>query len=370
MTIQLPVYNDPVIERCIKSCLKLDYPKDKLQIIVADDSSDETTRKIIDKFKGRVEIVRRNNRRGFKAGALNNALKFTKGDIIVLFDSDWVPPKNFLKKIIIPFLKDEKIAVVQGKMKYINPCTNIITKFATTLMSLFYNVWVPVQNVVGCPFLGGTSGAIRKDVLIKVGKWNEKSLTEDADLSIRILKAGYKIVYMENIKAAGELPYTLYSFLKQQARWAYGQTRVFIEFWKDILFHERFNILQRIILFFTTFGYACAPFVAVMAITGQLGWVLGTPKPFEFSDFVKFLTVFTLTSGFLAASTYSLRKEKLVKEMPNVIFAVLTLGIVLAISNSIAFIRALLGLKTPFFRTPKWGSIRILELFKKLTKHA
>jgi cellulose synthase/poly-beta-1,6-N-acetylglucosamine synthase-like glycosyltransferase len=365
VTIQLPVYNDPVIERCIRSCLRLDYPKNKLQIIVADDSTDAITMGVVDKFKGKVDILRRKNRNGFKAGALNNALNYTKGDIIVLFDSDWIPPRNFLKRIVKPFLVDKKIAAVQGKMKYINPYMNIVTKFATSLMSVFYNVWVPVQNFIGCPFFGGTCGAVRKDVLIEVGGWNENSLTEDADLSIRILKRGYKIVFLENLKSAGELPYTLLSFLKQQGRWAYGQTRVFVEFWKDIFFNKSFNLLQRIILTFTTFGYVCAPFVVIMVITGQLGWILGTPKPFEISDFIKFVSVFMYTSGFLVVAVYSIKREDLNIGTFSIIFASLTIGVVLAITNSISFVRALLGLRTAWFRTPKWGSIKIMEIFKR-----
>jgi hypothetical protein len=140
-----------------------------------------------------------------------------------------------------------------------------------------------------------------------------------------------------------------------------------VDFWKDIFFNRNLKLFQRIIIAITTFGYVCAPFVVIMAITGQLGWVTGTPKPFEFADFIKFISVFLFTSGFTIASVYSLRKEKLGKEIFNVVFAALTIGIILAISNSIAFIRALLGLKTPWFLTPKWGSVKILELFKRFT---
>ncbi len=367
VTIQLPVYNDPVVGRCIKTCLNLDYPKDRYEIVVADDSTDEKTKKIIDSFKGKIKIVRRNNRKGFKAGALNNAMKYSRGEIIVVFDSDWVPPKNFLKRIVKPFLADNKIAGVQGRIKVINKDLNLVTKFASALLLAYYRIWVPLQHKAGATYLGGTAMALRRDVLEEVGGWNENSLTEDADLTVNLLKRGYKILYMGDLKAGGEVPYNLFHFLKQQARWAYGQARVFVEHWRDILFSKTFNIKQKLIIFLTSIGgNLIAPFVVLMTLTGQLGWVLGPMKPFELQDFYRFVFYFVATGGFLAVLGFTLKKENLTKDFPSVFFGAMTIGVLLAITNSIAAMRALLGMKMVWFKTPKWGDFSVLKIFKVL----
>jgi len=366
VTIQIPVYNDPVAVRCIESCLKLDYPKNKLQIIVADDSTDPKTIKLLSRYKDKVQIIRRKNRKGFKAGALNNALKYTKGEIIVLFDSDWIPPRNFLKKIVTPFLKDEKVAAVQTNIDYLNHNVNIITRFAAYLLMSYYNVWIPWSNKWGVVFFGGTSGAIRKKALMEAGGWNEDSLTEDADLSVKLLSKGYKIVYLYNVKSKGELPYTLESFLKQQMRWAYGQVRVFVENWKDVLSNKLLSFKQKLMIFLTNLGSIVAPFVLLMTITGQLGWVLGEPKPIQMVDIVKFFSTFLATGGFFAIGALGLYRSGRSKEIVYFFPAGLALGILLSFATSIAFIRAITGRKMVWFRTPKWGSIKILDIFRKL----
>ncbi len=362
VTIQIPVYNDPIVRRCIESCLRLDYPKDRYEIVVADDSDHEETRRIVDSFKGKVKVVRRRERKGFKAGALNNALKHSKGEIIVIFDADFRVPRSLLKRIVLPF-KDKRVAAVQGKQKFMNVHQNYVSKFAGILQYIYYNVWVPLQDFLGITFCGGTVLAIRKDVLLKLGKWNEKSLTEDADLTIKILKNGDKILYLEEVHATGEVPYRLRHFLRQQARWAYGLTRVFIENAKDILFNRRFTFMQKLLLSFTTLGHGFAPIIVIMFVTGQLGWFLGTPKPFEFGDFVRFMKVMMLTSGFLALSVYALRKEKLLHLVPDALILAFTLGIVNAANSSVAFFKALLGTKEGWRRTPKFGNLLVLRRF-------
>ncbi len=366
VTIQIPVYNDPIAIRCIEACLRLDYPKNKLQIIVADDSTDEKTIKLLSRYKDKVLILRRKNRKGFKAGALNNALKYTKGDIIVIFDSDWIPPKNFLKKIIRPFLEDEKVAAVQTNIGYLNYDLNLITRFASYLLMTYYNVWVPFNQKLGVVFCGGTSCAIRKKALLEVGGWNENSLTEDADLSVKLLSKGYKIVYLNNTRSKGELPYTLVSFLKQQMRWAYGQVRVFIENWREIFFSRFLKLKQKLAIMLLNLGSSVAPFVALMTITGQLGWILGEPKPFSVIDAIRFFTIFALTGGYFTIGALGLKRNGKLKEIFYFLFTSLTFGVLLSFASSIAFFEALIGKKKEWFRTPKWGSLKILSIFKRL----
>ncbi len=366
VTIQIPVYNDPIAVRCIRKCLAFDYPKDRFEVVVADDSDDVKTRSILDNFaKGKsVSIIHRNNRKGFKAGALNNALRHSLGEYIVIFDSDFVPQKNFLKGVIRPFFSDEKIAVVQSRMDFINYNQNIITKFASMCLMVYHNGFMPVNNRIGSVFFCGTGGAIKKSVLEEVGGWHEESITEDADLSIRILDRGYRHVYLPGLKAKGEVPFTLDSFLKQQQRWAYGTTRAFADNWKRILFGN-FSFFQKLMITFLTIGYIVTPFVVVSAITGQLGWLITPAKPFALADIVRFFSILFITSGFIFIGALSLYPGTR-KDLPKLLVATFTLGIVLAFANMVAFFSALFRKKMTWIRTPKFGNSFILRLFSWL----
>lgn len=359
VTIQIPVYNDPVATRCIEHCLEFDYPKDKYEIVVADDSNDKATREEIDRYAKQpmLRIVRRNSREGFKAGALNNAMKYSNGEIIVIFDSDYTPQRDFLKRLIAPFLKDKKIVCVQTRMGYINAGQNLITKFASACLMVYHNCFMPINHNIGSVFFCGTGGAIRRDVLEELGCWNEKSLTEDADLSIRILNAGYRHVYLHKLKAPGELPFTLKSFIKQQMRWAYGMTRVFVEHWRDILFNKNFSIYQKGMITFITLGYIFCPFVLGMTLFGGLGWITGTPRAITIEDVMRTVGILAATSGFLFSLILATRRENVRGFVRATVFAVFAVGIIVAITNTISFTRALLGKEIVWSRTPKLGRI-------------
>ena len=168
VSVQIPVYNDPVAVRCVKKCLQFNYPKDKYEIIVADDSNDGVTSKLLKTFGNKIKLIKRRSREGFKAGALNNAMKYSNGEIIVIFDSDFTPHKNFLKRIISPFLYDEKISIVQSRMGFLNSDYNIVTKFASTVLMIFHHFICSFNDMIGTPFFCGTHGAIRRKALTAI----------------------------------------------------------------------------------------------------------------------------------------------------------------------------------------------------------
>jgi cellulose synthase/poly-beta-1,6-N-acetylglucosamine synthase-like glycosyltransferase len=352
----------------MKSCLKFDYPRDKFEIIVADDSTDNT-KKIIDKFvkkhHEKIRVFRRNTRNGFKSGALNNVLKYSNGEIIVIFDSDFVPPKTFLKKIVKPFFQDKKIAIVQSRMGYINHNQNFITKLASTFLMIYHHFYCPLSSKLGVSFFCGTHGAIRKDVLLEVGEWNEKNITEDAELSIKMFNKGYKSVYLPNLKVRGELPFTLEAFVKQQMRWTYGMTRTFMDNAKSILFSNHFSLSQKALITYLTFGGMIFPFVVVMTIAGLLGMITGVPHPLTVEDLLSTIKNFAITSGFFVVAFIALKKENKLTIYKSSLFSTLTVGIVLSIFNAIALLRAIFNQPMIWYRTPKFGSIKIIELFKK-----
>ncbi len=371
VSVHLPVYNDPVVIRCIKHCMKFDYPKDKLRIMVADDSTDDTSELIngvVKRFPGRINVFRRQKRTGYKAGALNNVLKHDKSEIIVLFDSDFTPSSNLLKRLVRPLVEDKKVAFAQSRMGYINHDQNLITRLASAFMMVYHQLILPLTNKFGVNFFCGTGGAIRRGVLLEMGGWNEKSLTEDADISMKIINAGYKSVYLPNVRVRGEFPFTFDSFFKQQTRWTYGMTRVFIENFKSIWLGSKLSLFQRALITYVTVGSIAAPFVSIMTIGGIVSLSTGTPHALSLKDFFSFAQIFAYTGGFLVVAFISLSREKKLLLFKSVVFGALTVGVLISMVITLALTRAVLGLNTTWFRTPKFGSLRIIELFKKYFK--
>lgn len=362
VSIIIPTYNDPVVERCVKSCLKQDYKN--FEILIADDSTDEKTRKIIDGLKcDRVKVIRRNNRKGFKAGALNNALKYAKGEIILIFDADWIIGKDFIKRIVKEF-NDEKVAIVQAKQDFIGYNKTSISKFAYLLMSVYYNIFVPFFSFFGVTFSGGTATAIRKSVLMEVGGYNEKSLAEDTEVSVRIICKGYKTVYLKNLKAKGELPYKLTHFLKQQGRWVYGTTRAFLDNIGTI-FKSNISLTKKAIITFSTFSHVFQPLILFFFVFGQLALLTGNPKPLTIEDVKNTIVTFALTAGFLSLAIYNSIINKRIKIYEAFLLSIF-LGSLFLFFNTFNFFKAIFVKSDKWFKTPKHGNTKSIWKFFRL----
>jgi len=372
VTVQIPVYNDPVVVECVKSCLNFDYPKEKYEIIVVDDSTDETVQ-LLDKLKkerGGFRIIRRGSRRGFKAGALNEATKVSKGDIIVIFDSDYLLGKGFLRKVVQPFLEDEKIAFVQTRWDYLNPRKNRVSRIATTCYNAFHRCSMPVKEKIGTAIFCGTGGAIRKDVLLASGGWNEDSIGEDIDLTVRILNMGYKQVYLPYVKARGEVPETVKSFVKQQQRWAYGTTKVMRDYLGKIMSSKDLTKKQKLDLFFIVTGFMVFPFILGVTLstfitmapwfgpntTGEIFnaaylarslWIV-LKEMFSWEG----VLLLTLSCGYLFECAVGLIMEKKYKLLITLPY-IFILGFIIQVTNTISVFKALLGVKHTFYKTPK-----------------
>jgi cellulose synthase/poly-beta-1,6-N-acetylglucosamine synthase-like glycosyltransferase len=289
-TIQIPTYNEPVAIRCARSCLEFDYPKDRFQVLIGDDSTDAEVSRAIDDFakesEGRVKVTRRGNNIGFKAGNLNHMLKHSQGEILIVFDSDFIAPKDFLKRIVAPFMHDAKVACVQAEWDFLNLHTNYISKLSSTLLMFYYSLIVPINRKLDVPLMFGSGEAVRKEVLVKLGGWNERSLTEDTEFSIRALKNGYRIVYLDDLKVKGEVPYTLKGLMSQQRRWAYGNTKVFMEHAHSIMFGP-FTPLQKIMITYTTaIGYLSNFLLLLFFISGTVYFFSQPDAPIDLMKFI------------------------------------------------------------------------------------
>ena len=281
-------------------------------------------------------------------------MKHARGELIVIFDADWMPGRDFLSNVIKPF-SDSKVAIVQTRQGFYNKDSNIITRFAAYILMIYHTIIMPVSNKANCVFFCGTAGAIRRSIFEKVGGWNLNSLTEDSDLTVRMLLNGYKTVYLD-FATPSEVPSTFESFIKQQMRWCYGNARVFFDNALKILFKKGIPLRQRAMILFVTLGNIAAPFVFIMTIAGFSGWFLGEPELFGFKDIVDMAIRILMTAGFMIMGIIALHRNKALKEFPYLVLASLTMGLVLAVANSIAFFRAAFNKQLSWFCTAKDGN--------------
>ncbi len=355
VSVQVPVFNDPIASRCIDACIGLDYPKDRFEIIIVDDSTDKKLAKDLEAYSENnpdfIKYIHRENREGYKPGALMNAQPITKGELIVIFDSDWIPQKEFLRKVVEPF-SDPDVAIVQTRQGFSNHDKNLISRFASYLLIIYHSVFMPINNKANAVFFCGTAGAIRKKAMVKVGGWNSKSITEDSDLTVRLLMAGYKTVYLD-IATPSEVPYKVEDFVKQQMRWTYGNTRVFIDNAPKILFSKGLSIWQSILISFITLGNMTAPIVILMTLFGFSAWFIGEPQLMQVSDFIGFFSKFLYTSGFLLMGIVAFSRQKMLKEFPYLLLSSFSLSLILAGANTVAFFKALFNFREYWYRTPK-----------------
>ncbi|HAB51480.1 MAG TPA: glycosyl transferase family 2, partial [Ignavibacteriales bacterium] len=213
VTIQLPLYNEMyVVERLIDSVCEIDYPKDKLEIQVLDDSTDETvniTAKAVELKKNEgfdIKHVRRSNRSGFKAGALKEGLSTAKGEYIAIFDADFIPDKNFLRKTL-SFFSDQNIGMVQTRWEHLNGDFSLLTKAQALALDGHFVIEQSVRNKAGFFInFNGTGGVWRKSCIIDAGDWHTDTLTEDLDLSYRAQLNGWRFVYLKDFTSPAELP--------------------------------------------------------------------------------------------------------------------------------------------------------------------
>lgn len=378
VTIQLPIFNERyVVERLIDSIVQFDYPKDRFEIHVLDDSTDETlaiTRQKVAEYKAQgfnIEQLTRKERKGFKAGALKEGMKFAQGEFIAIFDADFLPNPSFLKKTI-PWFKDEKIGVVQTRWEHINEDYSLITR----LQAMQLNVHFRVEQVgrMNGDFLlqfNGTAGVWRRQAIEEAGGWEADTLTEDLDLSIRAQLKGWKIRFLEEVGSPAELPIEMNSLKSQQFRWMKGGAetarKMLPTVWRsDLRFGQKIQA--------TTHLLASTVFVFVFAMG-----VFSVPLLFFFGELAKkglskdFFAYFLVGLLSIIAVYYTANVHKqeekgsLAKQIFKFIFLFplfLALSMGLSLHNTVAVIEGYLGKKSPFVRTPKFN---IKSIRDKLT---
>ena len=229
VTVQLPIFNERyVVERLLESVTRLEYPRDLLDIQVLDDSTDETTlvaSRLVSEYAAAghpITYLHRENREGYKAGALAEGLKKASGEFVAIFDADFVPPPSALMQMIHYFV-DPQVAVVQGRWTWVNRTISNLTQVEAILLDGHFVIEHGGRHLSGRFFnFNGTAGMWRRTAIDDAGGWQHDTLTEDTDLSYRAQLRGWKFIYDPNIECPSELPVEMNAFKTQQARWAKG----------------------------------------------------------------------------------------------------------------------------------------------------
>lgn len=361
VTIQLPIYNEMfVVERLIDCICNIAYPKELMEIQVLDDSTDKTSEIAsakVNEWKTRnfdIKYIHRDNREGFKAGALANGLKYSSGDYILIFDADFVPPPDILYGML-PYLIDDKIGMVQARWGHINSDYSLLTKLQAMFLDAHFMIEHTARNYSGKFFnFNGTAGIWRKQAIIDAGGWQYDTLTEDLDLSYRAQLKGWKFIFLPELVCSAELPVGINAFKTQQRRWAKGsiQTgkKILPKIWKSRLpFLVKF---EATIHLFANIGYA---FMTVLAFLFPLSLFARNNlnlRDLLFGEIVVFMlaTVPILTYfAYSQKEIYGSDKMKLMY-LPSLI----AVGIGISLNNAFAVYEAIVNKKSTFMRTAKY----------------
>ncbi|TRO61086.1 glycosyltransferase [Candidatus Bathyarchaeota archaeon] len=371
VTIHIPLFNERnVAERIIESCMKIDYPKDKMKIIVIDDSTDETT-KIVESFENKfphlIKMIHRDDRTGFKAGALQTALDMTHSDFVMIFDADFVPRKDILRKLVPYMYLDEKIAFVQTRSSYLNKYQTWVTR-STALAIDGYGI-IDLRGRYSANLLAhfsGTGGLFRCSAIRSVGGWSSETLAEDLDLSIQMQLKGWKYIFLPKITCPGEIPATFKLLRKQQARWAKGFAQCFKKHYRSIIKSPLLSIFQKFEALMLLATYFVAP-VSVLSLILMPFYFSIFPISFFFHDYWLtilgpiasiFLTIIYISPLLLYGTTIFELSEKHIdyNEIPRIVgIAALGAGTLLATSK--ATLEGFLNINSQFEATPKYGTI-------------
>ena len=361
VTVQLPIYNEMyVADRLIDAVCQLDYPRELLQIQVLDDSTDETTH-IAERAARRhavagVDIVclHRTDRRGFKAGALEEGLRSATGEYIAIFDADFIPPVDFLRRTVQHFT-DPRVAVVQARWGHINEDYSLLTKIQAVLLDAHFVLEHGSRNRGGCFFnFNGTAGIWRRTAIDDAGGWQHDTLTEDLDLSYRAQLRGWKFVFLQDLVSPAEVPVEMNAFKSQQHRWAKGSIQTCRKVLPQIL-RSNLPLAVKAEAFFhltANFNYPLMCVLSVlmapsMVIRYNMGWyeMLLIDVPLFFAATASVANFYMVCQRELH-SDWTTR----LKYLPFL----MAIGIGLTVNNTRAVLEALFRKETEFARTPKY----------------
>lgn len=376
VTIQLPVYNEMyVMQRLLDNIALIDYPSDKLEIQVLDDSTDETvesTRVQIEKLQATgldIKHITRTNRVGFKAGALKEGLEIAKGEFIAIFDSDFLPKKDWLKQTV-PYFKNPKIGVVQTRWGHINRNYSILTKIQAFALDAHFTLEQVGRNSKG-HFINfnGTAGLWRKACILDAGNWEGDTLTEDLDLSYRAQLKNWEFKYLEDVETPAELPVVISAARSQQFRWNKGGAENFKKMKWRVLKSKNISAKTKIHGLLHLLN-------STMFLNILLVAILSIPMLYIKNEYAHLKGYFIVMSFFVISTLifficYWVMYKNIygggIKNFVNYIgmfFVFFSIAMGFSLHNTIAVIEGHMGKKSEFVRTPKFNISKIKDSWK------
>lgn len=363
VTIQLPLYNERyVVERLIEEVTKVEYPKHLLQIQVLDDSTDDThpfAEALVERYRALgypIEYHHRMNRAGFKAGALQAGLEKATGELVAVFDADFIPPTDFLQRTV-HYFADPQVGVVQTRWSYLNRDYNFLTEVEAMLLDGHFILEHGARSSAGYFFnFNGTAGILRKAMIQDAGGWQHDTLTEDSDLSYRAQLKGWRFVYVPGLDCPSELPVEMHGFQVQQSRWAKGLTQCARKLLPSLLrapipwrvkleafMHLTPNISYPLMM------VVMALMLPVMIVRFYMGiyQMIFLDLPLILCSFCSITAFYVVAQRELYPRTW----KRSILMMPML----MGVGVGLTLINTRAVLEALLGVQTSFVRTPKYA---------------
>ena len=367
ITVQLPIYNEMyVVQRLLSAIFNLEYPKNKLQIQILDDSTDQTSQIIKDTLlqfstiyeNVDWEYIHRQDRIGFKAGALQNALASCKGELIAIFDADFSPESSFLLEIITEFKQDNRIAAVQTRWTHLNEHSSLLTELQAFMLNAHFTMEQYARNKANFFInFNGTAGIWRKAAIQAAGGWHIDTITEDLDLSYRVQLLGWRIHYDDTIGCAAELPPHITALRSQQFRWTKGAAEVarkhLIAVWKsplslNIKYQATAHLLNSSLFIAILITSILSIWVNYAVYSQQIGDIYLQIRDIMGLVFYVVLLFFSLSFYYQNSWNF---KNTLYFILRFPLFLSATYG--LSVHNSWAAVQGLLGIKSEFVRTPK-----------------
>jgi cellulose synthase/poly-beta-1,6-N-acetylglucosamine synthase-like glycosyltransferase len=362
VTIQLPIYNEKyVAARLIDAICSMDFPRERMEIQILDDSDDETSdiiETLVDNYKKvgfNIAVVHRVNRSGYKAGALKEGLKFAKGEFIAIFDADFIPAADFLRKAL-GYFDDSKIGLVQGRWGHINEMYSILTKAQAVSLDLHFFIEQKAKSLTHLFMnFNGTAGIWRTLCIKDAGGWHTSTLVEDLDLSFRAQMKGWKCIFDEDLVVNAELPVQMNAAKRQQFRWAKGSIQVARKLLIILLSHRKLPIDTKIQIFIQLTKHIINPLFLIQFLIFPILLLVN----YEIYDTAWAPALGIVVYLLLGPVTYLVMIRKIwhenwrIKALQYLFMIFYASGI--SINNSVAIFDALLGRRNEFLRTPKFG---------------
>ena len=368
VTIQLPLYNEKyVAKRLIDAVCRTDYPKDKLHIQVLDDSDDDTVdliKSIVDDYRLKgfdIVCMHRTDRSGYKAGALKAGMKHAKGEFVVIFDADFIPPPWFLKRALGHFFTDEKLGLVQCKWGHVNENYSTLTEAQAVSLDLHFLIEQKAKSFTHLYMnFNGTAGIWRTSCINDAGGWHTTTLVEDLDLSYRAQMKGWKCLFLEGVEVDAELPVQMNAAKRQQFRWAKGSIQVALKLLSDVMLNRKVPADTKVQAFIQLTRHVVNPlFLAQFLIFPML---LAMNYELYTVGWAPLISVFMYTmmgpGGYLLVISQTWNGDaSMWREKARQFFFLMFFSSGISVNNTVAVFDAVFGKKNEFLRTPKFGIV-------------